>query len=72
VKRTPRFTRWEAGAVVAVPVALSGLGVPAVAGAVLVVLIVVVAICWTIMDTARSRRLAMLIRTVRRAPSRRA
>jgi hypothetical protein len=54
-----------AGTLAAVPVALAGLGWPALAGAALVVLLVIATLCWTISDGERSRRLAMLIDAIR-------
>jgi hypothetical protein len=54
---------WAALAIA--PVALAGLTAPAWAGTVLVVLIVVAALCWTITDSDRSGRLAMLIEASR-------
>ena len=61
MKRATKAVVRTAGALTAVPVALAGFGAPALAGALLVVLIVVAAICWTITDADRTGRLAMLI-----------
>jgi len=44
---------------------LAGLGLHALTAGVLIVLIIVAALCWVIVDTGRSRRLAMLIRAWR-------
>ena len=49
-----RAARWAAGA-------LAGLGVRDLAGALAVVLIVVVALCWVLADEDRSRRLAGIL-----------
>ena len=55
------------GTLAAVPAVLAGLSLHALAGAVgvQVVLIVMAALCWTIADTDRSQRLAMLISACR-------
>lgn len=49
-----RVARWTAGG-------LAGLGMRDLAGALAVVLIVVVAVCWVLADEDRSRRLAEII-----------
>jgi hypothetical protein len=64
--RRSTFARWVVGTLATVPVALAGLSAPAMVGTVLVVLIVVAALCWTITDSGRSQRLAMLIHACRR------
>jgi hypothetical protein len=51
----------RAGALAAVPVALAGMGWPALAVVVVVALILVAAGCWVVADSGRARRLAMLI-----------
>jgi hypothetical protein len=56
-------------ALAAVPLAAAGLSVPVLAGAVLVTLTVVAVLCWTITDTGRSKRLALLIDAIRRNAS---
>ena len=61
MRRASKIMMQAGGALVAVPVALAGLGWPALAGVALVVVIVVATLCWTISDAERSRRLAMLI-----------
>jgi hypothetical protein len=54
-----------AGALAAVPVALAGVSWHTLAGMTLAVLIFTAALSWTITDSGRSRRLAMLIRAWR-------
>jgi hypothetical protein len=49
----------------AVPALLAGFAAHALTGAVLVVLILVAAVCWTITDPERSQRLATLIKAFR-------
>ena len=56
-----------AGALAAVPAALAGVSWRTLAGMTLAVLIFAAALCWTITDSGRSRRLAMLIRSVARS-----
>jgi hypothetical protein len=62
VRRAPRVTLLTAGAV---PVLLAGFGLHILTDTVLIVLILVVAVCWTITDPGRARRLAMLIKALR-------
>jgi hypothetical protein len=54
-----------AQALAAVPVALAALSAPVLTGIVVVALIIVAALCWTISDTDRSQRLAMIIDATR-------
>ena len=61
MKRASKTAVRTVGTLAVVPMALAGLGAPALAGTALVVLIVVAALCWTIADTDRTGRLAMLI-----------
>lgn len=61
MKRAYKTAARTVGALAVVPVALAGLGTPALAGTALVVLIVAAALCWIIADAGRTGRLAMLI-----------
>ena len=61
MSRTAGLACGAAGALGAVPVALTGMGWPAFAGVVLIVLIVVAAGCWVVADSGRARRLTTLI-----------
>ena len=61
MKKASKIMKWAAGTLAVVPAALAGFGAPAIATVALVILIVVAALCWTIMDEHRSERLAMLI-----------
>jgi hypothetical protein len=74
VKSASRLGLRAGAAVAAIPVVLARTSAPALAaGAVLVVFIVVLGICWTIADARRAERLAMLIsaaRTFSRQPKR--
>lgn len=54
VEQIARAARWAGGA-------LAGLGVRDLAGALVVVLIVVVALCWVLANEDRSRRLAGIL-----------
>jgi hypothetical protein len=58
-------TALRGGAVAGIPAGLAALGPRVLAGTAVVVLIVVMAVCWTITDAGRSERLAMLIRAGR-------
>jgi hypothetical protein len=53
--------------VLAVPAVVAGLGMPAVAAGILVVIVAIVALCWVLADDARSDRAARLIAAGRRA-----
>jgi hypothetical protein len=53
-----RTARWAGGA-------LAGLGVRDLAGILVVIVIVVVALCWVLRDEERTRRLAEIIRAWR-------
>jgi hypothetical protein len=57
--------RAAAGAVVAIPAAVIWLSAGGSVDPVLVVLIVVAALCWVIIDPGRSKRLTMLIQAWR-------
>lgn len=59
-----RVMRWSTGAL-AVPAVFVGLSWHVLAGVVVIVVVVVAALCWTITDPGRSRRLAMLITAYR-------
>lgn len=61
MSRAGRVLRRSAGALAAVPAVLAGLSMRDLAGALIVVVITVAALCWVIKDAARSERLAMLI-----------
>jgi hypothetical protein len=54
VSTVPQAARWAAGA-------LAGLGLRDLAGVLVVVVIVVVALCWVLRDEDRSRRLAGIL-----------
>lgn len=62
MSRAGRVMRRAVGALAAV---LAGLSVRGLAGALLLVLIVVAALCWILTATGRSERLAMLISACR-------
>jgi hypothetical protein len=65
MKRTARVILRATGTLAAVPAVLAGLSLHALVGAVVIVLIVMATLCWTIADTDRSQRLAMLISACR-------
>lgn len=66
MKRTAAgVLRWTTGALAAVPAVFAGLSWPVLAGVVVIVVVLVAALCWTITDPGRSRRLAMLITAYR-------
>ena len=65
MKRTAGVLLRATATLAAVPAALAGLSLYALAGAAVVVLTVVATLCWTITDTDRSQRLAMLISACR-------
>jgi hypothetical protein len=66
VKRgATRVMRWSTGALAAVPAVFTGFSWHVLAGVVVIVVVLVAALCWTITDPGRSRRLAMLITAYR-------
>jgi hypothetical protein len=65
MKRTAGVMLRATATLAAVPAALAGLSLYALACAAVVVLAVAAILCWTITDTDRSQRLAMLISACR-------
>ncbi len=65
MNRVGRPLRWASGALASGLVLTARLSLPDLAGALAVVLVVVLALCWVIKDSARTRRLATLVRAWR-------
>lgn len=65
MRRAAAVIRRTPAVLAAVPVALAGLSWHVLIGIVVAVLIVVLAVCWTITDNGRTRRLTTLIKAWR-------
>lgn len=65
MRRAAAVMRRTPAVLAAVPVALAGLSWHVLVGIVVAVLIVVLAVCWTITDNGRTRRLTTLIKAWR-------